>query len=42
METQNILAVNVPNMISITIMALVGGLLVGLITKAVNSSGGNG
>lgn len=42
METENIIAVNVPNMISITIMALVGGFLIGLIYKAVNGAAGNG
>jgi hypothetical protein len=41
METENILAVNVPNMVSITIMALVGGLLIGLIGKAVQNAAAN-
>ena len=34
MESDNILAVNVPNMITITIMAVVGGLVIGLARKA--------
>jgi len=38
MESENILAINVPNMISITIMAIVGGLVLGLISKAVQGN----
>ena len=35
MATENIIAVNVPNAASITIMALVGGLLVAALRKLV-------
>lgn len=35
MESDNILAVNVPNVITITIMAVLGGFLLGMIRKAV-------
>lgn len=38
MESDNILAVNVPNMITITLMAIVGGFLLGLIGRAVKSA----
>lgn len=38
MESENILAINIPNIISITIMALVGGLVLGLIGKAVGQA----
>lgn len=41
MESDNILAINVPNMVTITIMAVVGGLLLGLVSKAVNSARAN-
>jgi len=40
MESTNILAINVPNMVSITLMALVGGLIFGVIAKAVKSAAG--
>ena len=43
MEDRNILAINIPNMVSITIMALVGALILGLIAKGIGSAkGGNG
>jgi hypothetical protein len=35
MESNNILAINIPNMVSITIMAVVGVLLIGLVAKGV-------
>lgn len=38
MESENILAINIPNIISITIMAAVGGLVIGLIGKALKSA----
>ena len=38
METQNIIAVNVPNMISITLMAIVGALILGAAKKAYMSA----
>lgn len=38
MESENILAINVPNVISITIMAVIGGLVLGLLGKAVQSA----
>ncbi len=41
MESDNIIAVNVPNVISITIMALVGGFLLGLVRKAYMSRAGS-
>jgi hypothetical protein len=41
MESENILAINIPNMISITIMAVIGGLLLGLVSKAVSSARAN-
>lgn len=40
MESDNILAVNVPNLITITLMAVVGGLLLGLVGKAVQTARG--
>lgn len=44
MESNNILAINIPNMVSITIMAVVGFLILGLIAKGIGmaKSGGNG
>jgi len=43
MESDNILAVNIPNGISILIMAVVGAFLLGIVRKAVkgNVSSGN-
>lgn len=41
MESNNILAINIPNMISITIMAVVGTLLIGLAIKGVGMAKGN-
>jgi len=40
-ESDNILAVNVPNLITITIMALLGGFILGLIRKGVMQAQGN-
>lgn len=33
MESENILSINIPNIVSITIMAVVGGFVIGLIGK---------
>jgi hypothetical protein len=33
MESENILAVNIPNMVSITIMAVLGAFILGLARK---------
>lgn len=41
MESNNILAINIPNMISITIMALVGALLLGLLAKGIGMAKAN-
>lgn len=41
MEAENILAVNIPNLITVTIMAIVGGFLLGMIRKAVMSKRSN-
>jgi len=41
LETQNIIAVNVPNMISITLMAVIGALILGALKKAYSSASGN-
>lgn len=38
MESENILAVNVPNMVTITLMAIVGMLVIGLVGKAVGQA----
>jgi len=38
MESDNILAVNVPNLITITIMAVLGAFLLGLIKKAMTQA----
>lgn len=38
MESDNILAVNIPNGISILIMAVVGGFLLSMIRKAVKGN----
>lgn len=38
MESENILAINIPNIVSITIMAVVGGLVLGLIGKALKAA----
>ena len=40
MESNNILAVNVPNAITVTIMAVVGLFLIGLASKAVMAAKG--
>ena len=40
METQNIIAVNIPNMISITLMAVVGALILGALRKGYASATG--
>jgi hypothetical protein len=42
MESENILAVNVPNLITITIMAALGAFLLGLIYKGAHSAMSNG
>jgi chromate transport protein ChrA len=41
-ESENILAVNIPNGISILIMAIVGGLLLSMLRKAVKGNASNG
>lgn len=43
MESNNILAINIPNMVSIVIMAVVGLLILGLAAKGVGMArhGGN-
>lgn len=38
MESENILAINIPNIISITIMAVVGGLVIGLVGRALKQA----
>lgn len=35
MESDNILAVNIPNLVTITLMAVIGGFLLGALKKAV-------
>lgn len=40
MESENILAVNFPNMVTITLMAVVGGLLLSLARKGVGAMSG--
>ena len=42
MESENILAINIPNIVSITIMAIVGGLVLGLAGKAIKQAGNVG
>ncbi len=42
MESDNILAVNIPNLITITLMAVVGGFLLGLAGKALAGARSNG
>ena len=42
MESDNIIAVNVPNLITITLMAVLGGFVLGLIKKAVSGSNTGG
>jgi len=37
-EADNILAVNIPNLITITIMAVLGGFILGMIAKGVKSA----
>jgi hypothetical protein len=41
MEADNIVAINIPNIVSITLMAVVGGLILGLIGKAVKGANAN-
>lgn len=42
MEADNILAVNIPNLITITIMAVLGGFILGMVRKGVlNAMGKN-
>jgi hypothetical protein len=40
LENDNIIAVNVPNFVSITIMAVIGALILGMIAKAYRKSQG--
>ena len=42
MESENILAVNIPNGVSILIMAVVGGFLLAMLRKAVKGKASNG
>lgn len=42
MESENILAVNIPNAVSILIMAIVGGLLLAMLRKAVTGKASSG
>jgi hypothetical protein len=39
-ENDNIIAINIPNIVSILIMAVVGGFLIGLASKALRQARG--
>jgi hypothetical protein len=40
LDSENIIAVNVPNVITITIMAVMGGFILGLIRMAIMNATG--